>query len=104
MDTVNAVRPQEDSGRLLAGCHGYVVAASDGLLGEVETPVFPPDSPEPDYLVVRVGAAGQSRLPVIPTSLIQEVNPERRLVRVRGTREELAQLPENLPVVAATTT
>lgn len=98
------MRRQEDSGRLLAGCHGYVVAASDGLLGEVETPVFPPDSPEPDYLVVRVGTAGHSRLPVIPVGLIQEINADRRLVRIRGGREELAQLPENLPVVAATTT
>ena len=94
---------QEDSGRLLAGCHGYLVAASDGLLGEVETPVFPPDSREPDYLVVRVGSEGRSRLPVISIALVQEVNPDRRLVRIRGTREELAGLPENLPIVAAAT-
>lgn len=84
--------------RALGTCHGYLVAASDGLLGEVETPIFPPDAAEPDYLVVRVGGRERGRRPVIPTTLVAEVNPGRRLVWVRGTLQELARLPEHLPI------
>jgi hypothetical protein len=86
-------------GRALAACHGYQVAAADGLVGEVDTPLFPPDITEPDYLIVRVGGRLRPRYPVVPTALVEEIAPERRLVLLRGMRNEIERLPENLPLV-----
>jgi hypothetical protein len=37
----------------LACSHGYLVVGRDGPLGVVETPLFPPEGDEPDYLVLR---------------------------------------------------
>lgn len=82
----------------LASCNGYSVEASDGQVGEVETPLFPPDRSEPDYLVLRVGSALSVRRPVVATALVDEVDPDRELVRVRGTRDEIESLPEHLPL------
>ena len=84
--------------RELALCHGYRVATEDGIVGEVDTPIFPPDVAEPDYLIVRIRHGAELRLPVVATSLVAEVNQERRLVFLRGTREEIARLPEHLPL------
>jgi hypothetical protein len=48
----------------LAHCEGYRVLAADGLVGEVERPLFPPDGKEPDYLVVRVRRRVWGRVPL----------------------------------------
>jgi hypothetical protein len=83
--------------RRLAASHGYAVVASDGLMGEIDTPLFPPDSDEPDYLVVKIGAIRRRR-PVMSTVLVDHVDAARGLVYVRGRGDELAQLPEHLPL------
>lgn len=82
----------------LASCNGYFVEASDGRVGEVETPLFPPDRSEPDYLVLRVGGTVGVRRPVLSTALVEEVDPRRRLIRVRGTKGQIENLPEHLPL------
>lgn len=86
----------------LACCHGYEVEAEDGPVGVVETPLFPPDCDEPDFLVVRVHVRGRlfPRFPIVPVSLVSEVEPGVRLVRVRGSARSVAQLPEKLPLAA----
>jgi hypothetical protein len=82
----------------LASCNGYVVEASDGLVGEVETPLFPPDRSQPDYLVLRIGGPVRVRRPVIAVGLVEEVDSGQRLVRVRGTKGQIESLPEHLPL------
>ena len=82
---------------LLALSSGYAVEASDGEVGGVETPLFPPDDMTPDFLVVRVGRL-HPRRPVIAAALGERVDPLARVVHVRGTREDLAELPEHLPL------
>lgn len=81
----------------LAFSGGFAVEASDGEVGVVETPLFPPDETVPDFLVVRVGRLNRRR-PVIPVALVESVDPDARVVRVRGTRSEIAELPEHLPL------
>ena len=88
-----------DSGReILASCSGFVVEASDGRVGEVEMPLFPPDRSEPDYLVLRAGGILRLRRPLVATELVEEVDPARQRIRVRGTRDQIESLPERLPL------
>jgi hypothetical protein len=82
----------------LASCNGYAVQASDGHVGEVETPLFPPDRSEPDYLVLRAGEPLGALRPVVAAALVEEIDPLRRFIRVRGTRAEIEGLPGNLPL------
>ena len=82
----------------LASCNGYVVEASDGRVGAVETPLFPPDRSQPDYLVLRTDGAVGVRHPVLATALVEEVDSRRRLIRVRGSKEQIQNLPEHLPL------
>ena len=88
----------------LARCHGFTAVAGDGPFGEVETLLFPLDSAEPDYLVVRASdGARQVRRPVVPAALIDAVNRGQRVVRFRGSAAELTDLPQSLPVARGTT-
>jgi hypothetical protein len=82
----------------LAQCEGCQVLAEDGLVGEVERPLFPPDGNEPDYLVVRVRKRVWGRVPVISTALVVAIDAARGLIWVRGDRERIAGLPEHLPL------
>jgi hypothetical protein len=82
----------------LASSAGFEVVASDGLLGVVETPLFPPDFAEPDFLVVRVTSGAETRRPVVSAALVHEVDAERRRVSVSGPKGLLARLPEHLPI------
>lgn len=82
----------------LASCNDYLVEASDGEVGTVETPLFPPEGSEADYLVVRVAGSSRPRRRVVTTALVKEVDPKRRLVRLRVTKAELERLPEDLPL------
>ena len=86
--------------RALAHCHGFVAVASDGQLGEIETPLFPPDWREPDYLIVRTMRDDNHRLrrPVIPIGLVDEVDEERKMLYLRGTVRQLAHMPESVPL------
>jgi hypothetical protein len=83
--------------RRLASSHGFLAVASDGPIGTVETPLFPPDSDGPDYLIVCTGSL-LSRRPVVSTALVDDVDQARRLVFLRASREEIAGLPEHLPL------
>ena len=83
----------------LARCHGYLVAAHDDLVGEVETPLFPPDGAHPDFLILRVPGPPGPRRPVIAAALVEEVDAAARILYLRGTRDEIAALPEHLPLV-----
>lgn len=84
--------------RGLACCSGFSVEAADGLVGEVETPLFPPDAAVPDYLVVRATRRGRVRRPVVATALVEHVDVGRRVVVLRGSGREIAGLPEHLPL------
>ena len=87
------------SGRdALASCSGFVVEASDGRVGEVEMPLFPPDCSEPDYLVLRPDGLLSLRRPLVATELVEEVDAGRQRIRVRGTRGEIESLPQRLPL------
>jgi len=82
----------------LGNCHGYLVLADDGLCGRVETPLFPADSPEPDFLIVRIGGRLWPRFPVVPAGLVRAVEEERELIVVTGASDEIEGLPEHLPL------
>jgi hypothetical protein len=84
--------------RALRSCAGFRVEAADGVVGEVETPLFPADAAAPDYLVVRTTARGRFRRPVIPSALVVRIDPARRVVIVRGRQHEIAMLAEHLPL------
>jgi hypothetical protein len=82
---------------LLALSSGFSVEAADGEVGVVETPLFPPDETAPDFLVVRVGRL-HPRRPVLSAALVERIDLQKRVVHVRGSRRELADLPEHLPL------
>jgi hypothetical protein len=83
----------------LAGSHGFRALADDGYVGRVDTPMFPPDSRDPDFLILRTdGSLRRARRPVVPIALVENVDAERRTVRLRGKVRELAHLPEALPL------
>jgi hypothetical protein len=91
-------RTRADRALAAARCRGFLAVASDGPLGEVEAPLFPPGGEEPDYLVVRMGGVLRRRRPVIATQLVEDIDPGRGLVFLSGRGEELARLPEYLPL------
>jgi hypothetical protein len=82
----------------LAYCGGFRVEASDGVIGEVETPLFPPDAAAPDYLVIRASGRGRVHRPVVPTALVDRVDAVGRVVVLRGHWWDIARLPEHLPL------
>ena len=82
---------------LLSLSGGYAVEALDGRVGVIETPLFPPDDPVPDFLVLRVGRL-RPRRPVLPSALVEQVDPRERVVRVRVRRSDVLRLPEHLPL------
>jgi hypothetical protein len=82
----------------LASCNDYLVDAIDGRVGEIETPLFPPDGSEPDYLVLRIIGPSGVRRPVVTTALVEAVDSRQRLVRLHLTREQIESLPEDLPL------
>ena len=105
-DGLPTVRSVLDSGsgpHPLASCHGYAVIASDGLAGEVETPLFPREGAPPDFLVLRVMSCGRlfPRFPVLPVVLVEHVDDARRCLTVATTRSVIDALPSNVPVAVA---
>ena len=83
---------------VLCRCHGYLAVAADGVCGVVETPLFPPGSGEPDYLIVKTGGRIRPRYPVVSMALVTAVDPERELVLLSASKDELQRLPERLPL------
>lgn len=90
--------PAVDEREALATCNDYLVDALDGRVGEIETPLFPPDGSEPDYLVLRIIGPSGVRRPVVTTALVERVDSRRRLVRLHLTRRQIETLPEDLPL------
>jgi hypothetical protein len=77
---------------------GDTVVADDGILGQVEH-VARSEAEEPVYLVVRVGRLLRRRYPVVPIAVVTRVDSGRRIVEVRGHRDDVRRLPEALPLV-----
>jgi hypothetical protein len=94
---VRSVYGDAQSETTLSLASGFTVAASDGVVGVVETPLFPPDETVPDFLVLRVGRL-HPRRPILPAALVERVDLDARVVHVRGRRDEILQLPEHLPL------
>jgi hypothetical protein len=93
------VAADTDAGAL-ARCHGFLAVGENGPLGEVETPLFTGDRAEPDFLVIRLTAKGESRRPLVPVALVEAVDERCELVRLRTEVGELFELPERLPLSA----
>jgi hypothetical protein len=91
------VATDADTGAL-ARCHGFLAVGEQGPIGEVETPLFAEDRAEPDFLVIRLTAKGQTRRPLVPVGLVAAVDERSELVRLRTEARELFDLPEHLPV------
>ncbi len=84
--------------RILRRSRGYQALADDGRLGEVETPLLPAGADEPDFLVIRVRGWLRTRLPVVSTALVVDVDTTNEVVRIAGPRDRLRRLPEYLPL------
>lgn len=84
--------------RILAYCTGFDVEAADGVVGKVETPLFPPDAAVPDYLVIRASRHGRIRRPVVAAVLVERIDLSRRVIVLRGTEREITRLPQHLPL------
>ena len=92
--TIGLVRGVADP---LGQAHGFSVVAVDGPCGAVQTPVFPPNTRDPDFVVVRVpGPPARYRL--VPAAAVLEVDRGRELVRLGLTRAQVARLSERLPL------
>lgn len=83
----------------LARCAGYVAVARDGICGAVDAPLFA-ERGRPDYLVLRLGSRIRPRYPIVALDFVESIDPDRELVYLAGTRDELAALPEHLPLSA----
>ena len=84
----------------LARCHGYDAVALDGTCGTVETPLFPPDTDMPDYLVLRLEPArGGCAFPIVAAAVVDGIDLDSRSVHLQATIAELALLPQDLPLV-----
>jgi len=84
---------------LLSVSSGFTVEASDGVVGVVETPLFPPDATMPDFLVLRAGRH-HARHPILAAALVESVDASARVVHVRARCEEILSLPEHLPLAS----
>jgi hypothetical protein len=89
-----------ERGILLAASAGFAAVASDGVLGTVETPLFPPDAREPDFLVLRIRVRSRTRRPIVSTALVEDVDPDRRVVRLGLSHTDVAGLPEHVPIAS----
>lgn len=87
-----------DGRHALARSRGFLAIASDGHLGQIEMTLAPPEREEPDYLVVRTRRFLRCRHPVVPAQLVEEIDPDRRLVYLRGRAHQLAEFGELLPL------
>lgn len=93
------VRMRDREGhRILAHCSGFSVEAADGVVGKVETPLFPPDAAVPDFLILRTFGRVRVRRPIVATALVERIDLGRRVIVLRGTQRQIASLPEHLPL------
>lgn len=83
---------------VLAHSHGFEVIAADGPVGVVETPLFPPHTDEPDYLIVRTESTPQARFRVVSVALVRCVDAAEARIHLTASRRMLTTLPEELPI------
>jgi hypothetical protein len=89
--------PGDRTASPLACSHGYLVIGRDGPLGIVETPLFPPEGDEPDYLIVRRRRhRRRASHPLVHVSLVRSAQPG--VIRLTVSAEEVDRLPERLPL------
>ena len=74
------------------------MVADDGVLGRVDG-LLVSETHGLAYLIVRAGRCFRRRYPVVPVELVTHVDNHRRLVRLRGRRDLIEQLTEQLPFV-----
>ena len=90
--------PPRSSVRGLAFCHGFTVATGDASVGAVETPLFTGAASSPDYLIIRTTDVIPGSFRAVPATLVEEVDPARRLITLCVDRDTIAALPEHLPL------
>jgi hypothetical protein len=82
----------------LARCHGFFVIAGGRPIGAIETPVFPGAASDPDFLVVRTSDSIPGTFRVVSAALVAGVDDEERSVTLALDSDEVAALPEALPL------
>jgi hypothetical protein len=73
----------------LSCCHGYHVAAGDGPIGRVETPIFSGTSLEPHSLLVRTIDTIPGTFAAVASDRVTSVDEAARSITLDGTRDEL---------------
>ena len=73
----------------LSCCHGYAVAAGDGPVGRVETPIFSGTSLEPHSLLLRTVETIPGTFAAVASTRVASVDEAARSITLDGTRDEL---------------
>ena len=73
----------------LSCCHGFAVAAGDGPIGRVETPIFSGTSLEPHSLLVRTIDTIPGTFAAVASDRVTSVDEAARSITLDGTRDEL---------------
>ena len=82
----------------LATLMGFTVQATDGEAGHVDQVVYWTDVHRPDYVVVEKGRWLFNRKAVLRIDTIEDVDVHNRSLKVRLSREQIRQSPEQVPV------
>ena len=73
----------------LSCCHGFAVAAGDGPVGRVETPIFSGTSLEPHSLLLRTVETIPGTFAAVASTRVTSVDEAARSITLEGTRDEL---------------
>jgi hypothetical protein len=73
----------------LSCCHGFDVAAGDGPVGRVETPIFSGTSVEPHSLLLRTVHTIPGTFAAVATARVASVDEVTGRIVLNGTRDEL---------------
>jgi hypothetical protein len=73
----------------LSCCHGFAVAAGDGPVGRVETPIFSGTSLEPHSLLLRTVETIPGTFAAVASTRVASVDEAARSITLDGTRDEL---------------
>jgi hypothetical protein len=73
----------------LSCCHGFEVAAGDGPVGRVETPIFSGTSLEPHSLLLRTIKTIPGTFAAVAADRVVSVDESAKRIRLDGTLDEL---------------